>query len=258
MALQEFPRYHRGSIYCLSWLGDSLIASGSNDKTIKLLSIHSSSSSTDHNITCSPQGRMTFHEGTVRDLIFLSSSGVLASGGAGDPSLVISDCETMKMTRALSGHVKQVLSVARGGRGSTVVSGGEDETVRLWDWSVGKCVHTLSLSDTVTSLSSHDHHLTLALTDGSCATYDLRNWKLVSSFQPHSNECRSVQHSPCGHWLLTGSYDGSVCLSEAAGVEWMEVAQHRDKVIQARWHPGGLVFASTSTDKTASFWTMQS
>ena len=249
--LQEYPRYHRGSIYCLAWLGDSLLASGSNDKAIKLLSCQSNSET----ISCDPRGRMNFHEGTVRELVFLSN-GQLASGGSGNPSLLISDCETMKLTCTLSGHTKQVLAVVCGDHGSTVVSGGEDKTVKLWDWSAGKCVYTLSLSDSVTSLSAHAHHLGVALGYGGCAVYDVRNWKLVSCYQAHTSECRSVRHSPCGKWLLTGSYDGSVCLGEAAGSEWMEVAQHGDKVIQTRWHPQGQLFASTSTDKTACFWTL--
>lgn len=251
VALQEYPRHHRGSIYCLAWLGDDLLVSGSNDKTIKLLSCHSNSDP----LSCTTHGRMTFHEGTVRELTFLSN-GQLVSGGSGNPSLLISDPRTLKMVCILSGHTKQVLSVAHSGRGSTCVSGGEDRTVRLWDWAARQCVHTLELPEVVTSLSCHRHHLAVALMDGSCAVYDVRNWSRVTAFQPHSNECRSIRHSPCGKWLLTGSYDGSVCLSEAAGTEWVEVAQHGDKIIQARWHPRGQLFASTSTDKTACFWTM--
>ena len=252
VAVHENPRYHRGSIYCLAWLGDDLLVSGSNDKAIKLLSCHSNSDT----LTCDSNGRMTFHEGTVRDLTFLSN-GQLVSGGSGNPSLVISDPHSLKMVCILSCHTKQVLAVASGSGGSMCASGGEDKTVRLWDWAARQCVHTLELSEGVTSLSCHGHHLGVALLDGSCATYDIRNWSQATTFQPHSNECRSIRHSPCGKWLLTGSYDGSVCLSEAAATEWVEIAQHGDKVIQARWHPKGQLFASTSTDKTVCFWSLQ-
>ena len=252
VVLDEHPRYHRGSIYCLAWLGDALLVSGSNDKTIKLLSCHSNSGRELH---CSPQGRLSFHEGTVREMAFLSN-GQLASAGSGNPSLLISDCEAMKLVSVFSGHAKQVLCVARGGRGSTLVSGGEDETVRLWDYASRKCVYTLEVGETVTSLSTHTHHLAAALSDGSCCVYDVRNWQRVSSFQPHSSDCRSIRHSPSGKQLLTGSYDGSVCLAEAVGTEWVEVAQHGDKVVQARWHPHRQLFASTSTDKTTCFWTL--
>ena len=254
--LHELPRYHRGSIYCLAWSGDRVLASGSNDKSIKLLVCHTDS----RGMVCECQGRMNLHNGTVREMVFLTET-LLASGGSGEPSLLISDCETMKTVTKLSGHEKQVLSVASGGQRSTVVSGGEDGTVRLWDWSAaGKCVNTLRLSESVPSLSAHEQTVAVAMVDGSCSVYDMRNWGLVTSYKPHSDECRSVRHSPGsgGKWLLTGSYDGSVCLGEGlGGGEWVEVAQHEDKVVQARWHPGGEVFASTSSDKTACFWSLQ-
>lgn len=248
--LYHHPRYHRGSIYCLAWWESSLLASGSNDKTIQLL--HYRPPSETH--PCIPQGQLGFHNGTVRELLFLPS-GQLVSGGTGSPSLVVSDCKALKMVGSLPGHTKQVLSLSCLG-GSAVISGGDDQTVRLWDLMQFQCVHTLPVDDTATSLSTHDHQLAVAMADGSCSIYDTRNWKSLGSFQPHSSECRSVRYSPDGRWLLTGSYDESMGLTETASLEWVELAQHQDKVIQVRWHPGGKYCASTSADKTASFWAL--
>lgn len=250
--LQELPRYHRGSIYTLCWSGDNLLASGSNDKSIKLLV--SSSSTTDQR-EWRQRGKINVHQGTVRELVFLSNTHLL-SGGSGNPSLVLSDCQTLKIITTLSGQDK-VLSVAPGGQSSTAVSGGEDGTIRMWDWRSGNCIHSLLLSDPVTSLSTSGDSMAVGLGDGSCAVYDMRSWREVTSYQPHSDECRSVCHSPCGNWLLTSSYDGSLCLGEVTERgEWIEIAQHQDKVIQSRWHPSGDIFSSTSSDKTASFWTL--
>lgn len=249
--LYHHPHYHRGSIYCLAWWQNSLLASGSNDKTIQLLCYRPPSDT--H--PCTPRGQLGFHSGTVRELLFLPN-GQLVSGGTGNPSLAVSDCVAPKMVGSLSGHTKQVLSLGLLG-GSAVVSGGDDQAVRLWDPAQLQCVHTLTVGETVTSLATHDQQLAVALADGSCSIYDTRNWKSLGSFQPHSSECRSVRYSPDGKWLLTGSYDASVGLTEAASLEWVELAHHQDKVIQAHWHPEGNLFASTSADKTACFWTLQ-
>lgn len=75
-------RHHRGSIYCVAWsAGGDIIATGSNDKSIKMTRFDAE--------TCSvawPGLELAIHNGTVRDLAFVSrASGtpVLVSGGAG-------------------------------------------------------------------------------------------------------------------------------------------------------------------------------
>ena len=250
--LYHHPRYHRSSIYCLAWWNDSLLASGSNDKTIQLLSY---SPSTDTH-PCNPRGQMTFHTGTIRELLFLPD-GKLVSAAAGLPNLALSECETLRLVGKLPGHAGQVLSLGLLASPSVIISGGEDGTARVWDPALLRSIHTIRAEETVTSVSAYGYQLALALADGCCALYDARSWKRLESFQPHSDECRSIRHSPDGRWLLSGSYDGSVCLAEAGGVEWVELVQHADKVIQSRWHPTGTLFASSGADKTARFWTLQ-
>lgn len=88
----------------LSWnqTGD-LIATGSNDKTIKLMRFNSQN--------CEIEGgeaELTMHDGTVRDMCFMDDlsnhSSLLISGGAGDCKIYITDCDTATPFQALSGH----------------------------------------------------------------------------------------------------------------------------------------------------------
>lgn len=242
------PRYHKGSIYCLAWLGDSLLASGSNDQTIKLLSYSSSSS------PCIPQGQLSVHNGTVRDLVFLPD-GHLLSGGAGDSSLKLSDVHTERLIHSLVGHTDQILSVAIVSD-TVIASGGQDKTVRLWDKRHSQCFHTIKTSHPVASLSAFNNHLAFSQVDGTCSVHDLQILKTVGTFHPHSDECRTVRYSPSGQWLLTASYDKTVCVADAVSLEWREVGRHEDKVIQCRWHSGGRLLVSTGADKKACFWNL--
>ena len=245
------PRYHRGSIYCLSWLGDSLLASGSNDQTIKLLSHNPASSSS----PCTPQGQLTVHNGTVRDLIFLPN-GHLLSGGGGDSALKLSDSSSAMLVSSYVGHTDQILALAVVDE-TVVTSASQDKTVKLWDTRQARCFHTFSLTHPAASMSSRNNHLATSQLDGSCDVYDLRALKSLGTVHPHSEECRTVRFTAASQWLLTGSYDGSVCLVDTTSMEWKEVAKHNDKVIQCRWHRSGKVFASTGTDKKACFWALQ-
>ena len=102
-------KHHKGSIYCLAWStkGD-LIATGSNDKVVKVLKYDSITSS-----LASNESEITVHDGTVRDCMFLDDSGstLLASGGAGDCRIHLTDCSTMSLVTSLAGHSGHVLSM---------------------------------------------------------------------------------------------------------------------------------------------------
>ena len=51
---------------------------------------------------------LTFHDGTIRDLVFIQDMGnrtsLLISGGAGDSKIYVTDCETAMPVRAMAGH----------------------------------------------------------------------------------------------------------------------------------------------------------
>ena len=55
-----------------------------------------------------PDMELTFHDGTVRDMVFMQDtsnrSSLLISGGAGDCKIYVTDCETGTPVRVMSGH----------------------------------------------------------------------------------------------------------------------------------------------------------
>ncbi len=238
----------------MAWLGDSLLASGSNDQTIKLLSHNPLSPS-----PCSPLGQLSCHKGTVRDLAFMPD-GLLASGGAGDCALKLSDCNSSVVVSSYAGHTDQIHAVTVVSD-TLLASGGQDKMVKLWDTRQQRCSHSFNLAHLVASLSSNSRsgypHLASAQTDGSCTIHDLRILKQLGTVHPHADECRSVRFSRSGKWLLSGGYDGTVCLTDVASLEWKVMASLGDKVIQCRWHASGRLFASTGVDKKACFWALQ-
>ncbi|KAF7243389.1 WD repeat-containing protein 47 [Varanus komodoensis] len=96
--------------------------------------------------------------------------------------------------------------------------------------------------------------------DSSCMLYDIRGGRMVQSYHPHSSDVRSVRFSPGAHYLLTGSYDMKIKVTDLQGdltkqLPTMVVGEHKDKVIQCRWHTQDLSFLSSSADRTVRLWT---
>ena len=255
---QELPvfysqhHYHKGSIYCMSWWGDTLLASGSNDQTIRLLSYDPTSQIT----ACTPLGQMKIHKGTIRDLVFMPN-GLLISGGVGDNIIKVSNPSTGQIVNTLFGHYSQIhgLYVVKE---NIIASASQDKTVKLWDLRMGQSYATIKLPHSVASVAANTYtnQIASALLDGACAIHDLNTLKHISTYNAHSDECRTVRYSSSAGpspWLLTGSYDGTICVADTKTFEWQQVAQHTDKVVQCRWHMQSM-FASTGADNRACFW----
>ncbi|KAF5296706.1 hypothetical protein FQA39_LY12406 [Lamprigera yunnana] len=270
MVLFKRTKHHKGSIYCLAWspMGD-LMATGSNDKTVKLMKFNTETSNLEGD-----EVELSMHDGTVRDLCFLedisNKSSLLISGGAGDCKIYVTDCATGTPFQALSGHTGHILSLYTWG-GAMFVSGSNDKTIRFWDLRTRGCVNMVTpctvpgsrQGSPVASLcvDPSGRLLVSGHEDSSCVLYDIRGGRSVQTFKPHSADVRSIRFSPSAYYLLTGGYDNKLVLTDLQGdltlpLPSVVVAQHQDKVISGRWHPSEFSFLSTSADKTATLWAL--
>lgn len=53
--------------------------------------------------------------------------------------------------------------------------------------------------------------------DSACMLYDIRGGRIVQVYRPHTSDVRSVRFSPGAHYLLTGSYDTKVMVTNLQG-----------------------------------------
>ncbi|XP_059472191.1 WD repeat-containing protein 47 isoform X8 [Neocloeon triangulifer] len=262
-------KHHKGSIYCMAWtpMGD-LMATGSNDKTVKLMRFNAESSNLE-----GQEIELTMHDGTVRDLCFIedssNKSSLLISGGAGDCKIYVTDCATGTPFQALSGHSGHVLSLYTWG-GAMFVSGSQDKTVRFWDLRTRGCVNMVTPATAPGNRGSpvaaicvdpSGRLLVSGHEDASCVLYDIRGGRSVQCFKPHTSDVRSIRFSPSAYYLLTGGYDNKLVLTDLQGdlttpLPSVVVAQHQDKVISGRWHPSEFSFISTGADKMATLWAL--
>ncbi|NWY76885.1 WDR47 protein, partial [Erithacus rubecula] len=264
-------KHHKGSIYCVAWSPcGQLLATGSNDKYVKVLPFNAE--------TCNATGpdlEFSMHDGTIRDLAFMegpeSGGAILISAGAGDCNIYTTDCQRGQGLHALSGHTGHILALYTWS-GWMIASGSQDKTVRFWDLRVPSCVRVVGTTlllvflgpagSAVASVAVDPSGRLLATgqEDSSCMLYDIRGGRMVQSYHPHGSDVRSVRFSPGAHYLLTGSYDMKIKVTDLQGdltkqLPLMVVGEHKDKVIQCRWHTQDLSFLSSSADRTVTLWT---
>lgn len=140
--LFENENHHNGSLYCVDWSrSQRLIASGSNDREIKILVTPNLENEEVLNqlLVLVLKG----HTAIVRTVCFDPSNDlVLLSGGLSkismfifidDTDVKVWNSETGKNVSSLKGHQGSIYSIKMTADGSYAMSVGTDKYIRIWD-----------------------------------------------------------------------------------------------------------------------------
>ncbi|BAY23305.1 serine/threonine protein kinase with WD-40 repeats [Calothrix sp. NIES-2100] len=115
----------------------------------------------------------------------------------------------------LSGHTAPVRAIALSPDGQILASGGDDETIKLWNPKTGALIATVNEnSDRVQSLaiSPDGQILASASYDKTIKLWNPKTGKLLRTLSGHTNQVRSVFISPDGKTLASTSYDKTIKL----------------------------------------------
>lgn len=261
--LLEQKNHHQGSIYCMDWsVSGRLLASGSNDKTIKIMVIPDlESPSTDDDILELP---IYGHKGTIRSLVFDPSSDlVLFSAGIIDKTVKIWDTENGKLKGELIGHIGDIHSLKWSNDGSLFASGGSDKIIRFWDLRTNTTNSFIDAKgfDSISDCSIHTNGtntlIAIGHADGKVTIWDYYSKKIIKEIKNCllGQEVRSVEFSPDGRFLVTGAFDAKVRIFDRENdFGLIGKVEHGDKVVSSKWHPFLPILSSTSSDKTARLW----
>ncbi|MCB8779574.1 WD40 repeat domain-containing protein [Planktothrix agardhii] len=158
----------------------------------------------------------------------------------------------------LETHSSLVYSVSFSPDGKTLASGSGDNTIKLWDVTTGKEIHTLQgHSSVVSSVSFSPDGKTLASgsDDNTIKLWDVTTGKEIRTLQGHSSSVWSVSFSPDGKTLASGSDDKTIKLWDIiTGKEIHTLQGHSSSVSSVSFSPDGKTLASGSWDKTIKLW----
>jgi WD40 repeat protein len=208
-------RGHADVVWSVAFRPDGkMLASGSNDKTIKLWDVASGASTA--TLAC------RFPVGSVA---FSPDGQTLASGGGAGSTmqdageLKLWDVASGKHTATLKGHDTFVTSVVFSPDSKTLASGCWDGTIKLWD--VASRTNTATLTGhthTVRCVAFSPDGKTLASAgceDGTAKLWDVATGKETATLKPESGEVWSVAFSPDGKTVASGN-EGTIKLWDAA------------------------------------------
>ncbi|QDZ19649.1 WD40 repeat domain-containing protein [Chloropicon primus] len=248
-------RHHEGSIYCMEWKRADdryLIATGSNDHQVKVL--------TTFDFRGDSTATLSGHDGTVRDLSISNSGKLLASGGAGDNAVRLWDIDRQQCVGELFRHESMVTGVGFSKQSEyQYFSGDAAGSLLAWDARSDELSFSWKSLQSgrigISSLAvSGTHYIGVGYSDGCFQLLDARKssgGEAIFEKFIHSMECRSLDFSPDDAWLLSASFDSmSHVVSVVDGSLISSSRGHSDKVVQGKWNPSKVQFATCCVDGT--------
>lgn len=255
------------------------LASGSNDKTIKLWQLStgklvrqlgrwfSGHSSMVHSLAFSPISLNSSYQGeSGRTGGFTdSNSGILASG-SWDNTIKLWDINTGKEIRTLIGHTNWVNSVAFSPDGKLLLSGGADCTIKLWQVHTGIEIQTFKgHSDPVSSVAYSPRTATTnnqerQLIASGSNDYTIKLWQVytgreIRTLVGHSFFVNCIAFSHDGEIIASGSGDNTIKLWYVnTGREIRTLTGHSDSVWSVAFSQDRQFLASGSWDNTIKLW----
>ena len=172
----------------------------------------------------------------------------------------LSQCfQPYALKQTLSGHEREVYSVAFSPDSRLLASGSADNTIKLWDVASGALKQTLSGHEaTVQSVAfSPDGRLLASGSwDGTTKLWDVASGAEKQTLKGHEGSVYSAAFSPDGRLLASGSEDRTIRLWDVASGALKQTLSggHQGGVLSVAFSPDRGVVASGSYDNTIKLW----
>ncbi|MFB2921116.1 NB-ARC domain-containing protein [Aerosakkonema funiforme] len=235
------------NIFSVAFSGDGkLLATGDSDGEIRLWRI----SEGGEILRSTPLQTLQGHKGWVQTLAFSSTSlrGQQNEGGITPTSPRVGGNE---------GGLTPTSPRGGGNEGGILASGGEDNTVKLWDISSGKCLKILAGHKSwVQSVAfSPDEKILACGSEGLIRLWNVESGEYFQTWEIGGSWVFSIAFSPDGKMLACGSVEGTVKIWDVtSGTCSLEMPGHNGWVWCVDFSPDGRILASCSDDSTVRLW----
>lgn len=239
---------HEGPVKRIALMpnGKGLVSVGA-DGTVRRWAMETGASEIRYRAGCSATALAVSSDGTALASAFEDGSIVLLSESAGQA----------EKKAVLHGHHGAVLSLRFGLDAHTLVSGGADHTIRVWDGASGAPRHVLDAGGTgIYDLAFfRDGRRFLSLGgEANARIWDAVDGRRLRVLRGHQARVSVVALSPDGTRAATGSTDGMILLWDLETGENRALEGHRGAVNSLAFALGGKIILSTGEDGTVQRW----
>ncbi len=155
-------------------------------------------------------------------------------------------------------HSRMITSVALSPDGTYALSGGWDNTLKLWEVATGRLLRTsYGHASPVRSVvfSADGASILSGSSDKTVKLWDTATGQVIRTFEGHSAGVASAAFSPDGTRVLSGSTDKTLRVWDAATGQVIRTFEgHAAALLSVAFSPDGTRVLSGSSDKTLRVW----
>lgn len=266
----------------------TMIASGSDDKTIKVWNVLTGQENYTlqgytncvKSVAFSPDGQFLaggsiglikiWHTSNHREIISLkghndwihclvfSPDGQFLASSSADKTIRIWSVKEWRELYQLKGHKGGIYSIAFHPNGRNLISGSLDKTLKLWDVQYGKELQTIqghSNAVYAVAFSPDGRYFASGSLDKTCKVWHESTGQEYLTLRGHSELVYTLAFSPTEPYLASGSVDQTIKLWRISDGQHLWTLQgHNHRIQSLAFSPDGEILASGSDDKTVKLW----